>query len=144
MMENKKKYVYFLIFCSSKARWARFLKKGFGHILIAAYGDNHLILFERSFIDTTIMIKKIADDRELIHELFKLNGFCRLEVVIGEIKPLTRTIGIYFNLGSCLSWVKLVLNIRGWYWTPYQLFKMLKKKDRLITLYKGDDRWEAK
>ncbi|MCK5662478.1 MAG: hypothetical protein KAI17_03280 [Thiotrichaceae bacterium] len=140
-MENKKEYVYFLIFCTGTLWWTRWLKKGYGHILIGAYGENHLILFERTFSNTRISIKEVKNDRHLIQELFKMGGFHRLEVVTGEIKDLKRHTGIYFNLGSCLSWVKLVLNIRGWYWTPYQLFKLLKKQGRLTTLYKGESTW---
>lgn len=129
------KNVYFLIFCNRISKWNFFLKRGFRHILIAIFVDDHLIFFERTLVGTLIKVKKVNDRKELIHELFAIRNFTRLEM-IKKVSPTVKKRGFYLNWGTCVSMVKFFLNIPGWQLTPWQIFKTLRKENNLITLYK--------
>ena len=77
-------------------------------------------------------------EEEAIRRLFKIEGISRIEHVTSVNFPsFGKKIGIYLNIGSCLSIAKMFLNIPFFkVMTPFGLFNYLNNRDKLVTLYK--------
>mgnify|MGYP003675503509 CR=1 FL=1 len=126
---------YFLIFCNRYCWQTKFLKNGFKHVILGIYDNGRLVLMERrvSFFMTEI---HTVNDKEVISKLFNINGLIRIEMVKSVDFLKNRKIGLYLNTGTCLSIAKMFLNIPNFkVFTPFSLFKYLKKKDKLVNLF---------
>ena len=102
---------YFLVFCNRYCWQTLWLKKGFKHVVLGIYYSNQLFLLERKLSFYVIEAHNISEE-EAIRRLFKIEGISRIEHVKSVNFPsFGKKIGIYLNIGSCLSIAKMFLNI---------------------------------
>ena len=109
--------------------WMRFLKKGFYHCLVAL-GDGHFWIL----IDPLVaQIDLIVINRADLDLFLAKNGYKTLHVSVKDAKGRRLRLRPY----SCVETVKRFLGIQNpSLWTPYQLYRYLKQKNRKIILDK--------
>lgn len=124
---------FFIGFCHSKLPFfRRFLKKGFGHVVLGAYCNQCLFLFEKRTYLSVMEAHHVKDEEEAINILLTISNLHVLAVVKPDWnKKRLIPSGWLPHAGTCLSFIKLMLGIRlSWILTPYQLFKYLQKTNK--------------
>lgn len=136
-MMAKNNYYYFLIF-GGKGCWQTcLLKKGFCHVIIGIRGEDTMLFIEKKLSGIDVRAFKCVDDTEMIKSIMQIPHISRVDIVSDLVFNNKDKIGLYFNLGTCVSIIKQYLHIK-WYkaFTPYGLFKYLSKRNQLTNIFK--------
>lgn len=137
------KGTFFIGFCYSQLPFfKRVLKRGFGHLVLAAYSNKCLFIFEKRTYLSVMEAHSVKDEKEAINILLSISHLHMLTMVTANWnKRRWIPTGWLPHIGTCLSFIKLMLGIRlSWIITPYQLFKYLKKSNKLCIIHTNEQR----
>lgn len=116
---------YYVCFGGNKTHWwTKFLKKGFYHCFLLAREKDSWLIIDHVMGYTDIIYLENTDALKTIND----KGYT---IVKAQSNLVLSNKCHMFRLFTCVETVKHILGITSaWIFTPYQLYKYLKKKEK--------------
>jgi hypothetical protein len=117
---------FWLVFRSGEHWFCKFLKKDFGHVYVLFHDKyNWVGINPRSYrLECKVLNFKPSDDiGRQMHNKF---GYKVIKVTTRVNCNRTINMQMFYSL-TCVSMVKYITGIRLFAWTPWQLYKRLRK-----------------
>lgn len=118
---------YLVCFSKADRWWAKFLRKGFGHVsVMVSVGERFIWLNPQYYLEVGAM-----NDSRPLSVVLKDLGYTVLEVTTDTV---TQSRLLMPNVLTCVFMTKYILGIRVNGFTPWQLYQsLLKTKDAIVT-----------
>jgi hypothetical protein len=128
-------YDMWLIFKQGEGYWMqRFLKKGFGHVLLLTKDQYNWIYLDPHKLRLTCGIPPYTVDDNL-PKMLKDEGYTVIQVTFFDRDTHKKL--RHSRLNNCVSFVKYAMGIKLWAFTPYGLYKKLLRLNKTQRFING-------